>query len=101
MLKVAGIQEKDRDTPLTEKIFTDPTHKVTSTLLTIYCMEGFVYRTLNHALRTQDKTKVTNLGAYAQALNTIVTGAAEERKDIEIEMFNKIFEPMDLYRGAC
>ena len=72
MLKVAAIDEKDRDTPLTYDILSDPTHKVVSTLLTIYCFEGFLYKVLNHALRTKDLSKVTNLGPYAHALYTIV-----------------------------
>jgi len=65
MLKVAAIDEKDRDTPLTLDILTDPTNKIVSTICTIYCQEGFVYKTLNHALRTKDQSKVQNLGAYA------------------------------------
>ena len=101
MLEVAAIDQQDRDTPLTEEIFDDPTHKIVSTLLAIFCQEGFVYKILNHALRPKDQSKVDTLGPYAHSLNMIVAHTAQNREDIDTKMFNDRDEPLELYRGAC
>ena len=39
--------------PLTPKILSDPTHKITMHLLYIYSMQTFVYEALNKACREQ------------------------------------------------
>ena len=44
----------DIDKPLTKKILSNPTHKVTQLLLYIYSMECFIYTDLNIACRRKD-----------------------------------------------
>ena len=86
----------DRDTPLTLEILQNPLHPVVTLLLRLYSLESFLYGTLNKALRFGDKSKVETLGAYAHALNTIVSDSGGRRKDIKLKDMEKI----NLYRGC-
>ena len=60
------ITDLDKDKPLTRKILLDPTHPMTQLMLTLYTLECYLYKTLNHASRFGDLSKVDSLGPYAQ-----------------------------------
>ena len=87
----------DRDAPIdVMKILVDPAHPVTVVLLHLYSLETFLYRTLNHAARFGDLSKVHTLGPYSQALYLIVSVTGEYREDIKAEEMAGV----DLYRGC-
>ena len=44
----------DLDKPLTAKVLSDPTNKVTKHILYLYSMETFIYADLNLASRDKD-----------------------------------------------
>lgn len=62
----------DLDKPLTPKILSNPTHKITKHILYIYSMESFIYADLNRASREKDKSKIKYYGAFAAALSYII-----------------------------
>lgn len=70
----------DLDKPLTPKILSDPSHKITKHILYIYSMESFIYADLNQACRKKEKKKIQFYGAYAAALSYIIYSANRNRK---------------------
>ena len=66
---------EDREAFLTLKILGDPTQAVVALILVIYQIECFVYKTLNHASRFKDESKVVTLGAFGAALYEIIMDA--------------------------
>ena len=69
----------DLSKPLTPKLLSDPTHKITRHLLYLYSMETFIYPELNKASREKDKSKIKFYGAYAAALSYIIQSANKNR----------------------
>jgi len=67
-------------------------------MLTLYTLECYLYKTLNHSLRFGDLTKVDSLGPYAQVMDLIVSEAICKRGE---ELDEEKFEALDLYRGTC
>ena len=55
----------DLDKPLTQKMLSNPDHKVTKHILYLYSMESFIYADMNKASREKDKTKIKHYGAFA------------------------------------
>jgi hypothetical protein len=66
-------------------------------MVTIYSMECFLYKSLNHASRFADETKFNSLGPYAQCMDFIVRNAINSRKD---ELDGELFLDLDLFRGT-
>ena len=91
------LEDIDKDTPLTNKILSDPSHPVCQLMLTIYSMETFVYGTLNYSTKFQDHTKIQTMGPYAQVIFCIVWASMNKRDDIN----KKAFSDIHLYRGTC
>jgi len=79
---IATAKVTNRDAPLVvydhanahKNTLNDPTYSVTQLILYIYGAESAVYKSLNHASRHKDTTKVATLGPYASALFPIITG---------------------------
>ena len=63
------------DKPLTSKILSNPTHKITKHIIYLYTMESFIYPELNNACRNKDKTKIRYYGPFAAALSFIIHSA--------------------------
>jgi hypothetical protein len=57
-----------------------------------------LYKTLNHAIRFGDRTKIDSLGPYALAMDKIVNWAIYKRKE---ELDEKKFKDLNLFRGTC
>ena len=74
----------------------NPYHPVTNLMLRLYTFESFLYKTLNHATRYGDESKVDTLGPYSQVLNEIIRHSGGSRKDIE----KKDMVGIILYRGC-
>ena len=55
----------DKTTPLTKEVLEDPNHEVTLKMLHIYTLESFLYKSLNHASRYADRSRIDSLGPYA------------------------------------
>lgn len=66
------IDMADMDKPLTERILSNPNHKITRHILYLYSMESFIYAELNRASREKDVTKIKYYGAFAAALSYIL-----------------------------
>ena len=92
------ITDLDKDAPLTKKILLDASHPVPKLLLQLYSYECYLYKTLNHALRFGDESKVDSLGPYNCVMRWIVDGAISSRED---ELDEEKFEDLNLYRGTC
>ena len=84
----------DLKKPLTAKILSDPTNKITKHILYLYSMESFIYADLNRASRDKDKTKIKFYGAFAAALSYIIYFANSNRKHHKLKGSTK------LYRGS-
>ena len=103
-LMIAQAKVTNRDAPLIADYYAndhkntllDPTYSVTALILYIYGAESAVYKSLNHASRHKDTTKVATLGPYASALYPIIWGTQGERTDD----FAKKYNTCDLYRGG-
>jgi len=97
---IATAKVPDRDAPLKntygKNTLLDPTYSVTALILYIYQAESEVYKSLNHASRHGDTTKVATLGPYASALYPIIRGAQLWRTD----EFATKYNTCDLYRGG-
>ena len=101
---IATAKVTNRDAPLLirdrdnahKNTLRDPTYSVTALILYIYGAESAVYKSLNHASRHKDTTKVATLGPYASALYPIIWGTQGERTDD----FAKKYNTCDLYRGG-
>lgn len=63
---------EDRDLPISRDQLTSPTFPQTIVILHLYTIESFLYGTVNKSCRFEDYSKVETLGAYAQALATII-----------------------------
>ena len=92
------ITDLDKDAPLDYKILCDPTYPVTQVMLRLYTLECYLYKTLNHASRFGDLSKVDSLGPYAQVMYEIVRIAINRRGD---ELDGSKFNDLNLYRGTC
>ena len=71
----------DLNKPLTAKILSNPTHKITMYLLYLYSMESFIYADLNYACREKDHKQIKYYGAFAAALSYIIYFANSLRND--------------------
>ena len=87
------------DTPLTPKILSDPTHKITQKILYLYSMESFIYNDLNAAIREKDKSKIDNYGPFAAALGFIIHFANSNRGNKKLEGITKLFRGVRLRKS--
>ena len=101
-LRAAEIVELDR-CPVTD----DACHKDVKTLLKLYTMESFLYKTLNRACRDKDTAVIDTLGPFAHALMSIIDEANVNREDRmkgPFELFRGLKstkEEVDMYRGLA
>ena len=65
-------EDLDFTKPLTPKILSNPNHPFVKQLVYIYSMESFVYKEMNLASRSKDKSKIKFYGAFASALSFII-----------------------------
>lgn len=83
----------DLNKPLTPKILSDSSNKITKHIIYLYTMESFIYAEMNKASRDKDKSKIKYYGAFAAALSYIIDAANSNRKTNKLVNFTK------LYRG--
>ena len=62
----------DFDTPIPVADFFDANSNICKTILYVYSMETFVYKTLNSSSRNKDASKIATLGPFAAAMSFIL-----------------------------
>ena len=88
-------------------VTNDPCHKDVQTILKLYSLQSFLYRTLNRACREKDTSVIDTLGPFAHSLMSIIDDANINRND-RIEGPFEVFrgtkftkEEVDMYRGLA
>ena len=59
--------------PLTTKILSDSNHDFVKTLVYIYSMGSFVFKEMNKASRSKERSKIKMYGPFASALGFIIS----------------------------
>ncbi len=75
MFFAKSIGDKELDKPLTRKILSNTSHKISRFLLFLHTQETFLYKDLKKSSREKDQSKIMTLGPYALALSYILTKA--------------------------
>ena len=73
-------------------VTNDANHKDVQTILKLYSLQSFLFKTLNRACREKDTSVIDTLGPFAHSLMTIIDEANPSRQD-------RITGPFELFRG--